>query len=408
MNEYRKLLWISSYAPYDTVGHAGGKIHNYYLKYLHQQNFQIRVVTICREEELEKLDMDQYGIQSNLIVLENKLSQKAVRYVGALNAEYNIWHKYAGRLVGYRERPMKRQLKKISEEGYKPDVILIEWTEMIVLIEEIKSWFPNTSIIAIEEDVSYLSYARLRDSSKNRLLKFIYGKRFQKLKSMELNALRQADLTILNNRKDQKLICKDGIEEKKTFVWCPYFENMLELDRKPSGGAVIFYGAMNRRENYLSAIWFIEKVMPLIEDLNITFEIIGGNPPKILKKYESERVLILGFVKDISVHFQKGLCLAAPLVLGAGVKIKVLEALSSGLPVLTNHIGIEGIYAKEGKDYLHCEKPEEYAEAIRKLVDGEVNGQEISQNAKEFIREQYNLEKSAGCLKEILGAFIRS
>lgn len=402
-----KLLWISSYAPYDTVGHAGGKIHNYYLKYLHQKNFQIRVVTICREEEVEKLDMERYGIQNDVIVLKNAITKKALRYLGAVNAEYNIWHKYAGRLTGYRERPMKKKLKEISQEGYCPDIILIEWTEMIVLMPEIQKWFPNIPIVAIEEDVSYLSYERLRDGAKGPVLRGIYSKRYQRLKRIELSALKKAERIVLNNHKDENLVIKDGIDKKKAFVWCPYFENMSELERKPSGHEIIFYGAMNRRENYLSAMWFIEKVMPMLQDLDVTFEIIGGNPPKILKEQASDRVHVHGFVKDISVYFQRGLCLAAPLVLGAGVKIKVLEALSSGLPVLTNHIGIEGIYAKRGRDFLFCEKPQEYAQAIRGLITGEINGRDISENAKKFIREQYNLEESAENFQEILHRLIQ-
>lgn len=391
----KEVLWISCYAPYDKVGHAGGKIHNYYLKYLHKNCNNVRLLTICREEEIEKLDLDQYGIPGDIIVMKSRLDCKIVRFLGMLNAEYNIFHKYAGKLTGYRERPMKARLRKISQSGYRPKVIILQWTEVIMLQPYIRQLFPGSRMILIEEDVSYLSYYRQWKNASNRIKAFIYKKRYERLKEMELSFLNSADVVILNNHKDKGLIEKDGVPADKTFVWCPYFDNMSDVVRKPEYHDIIYYGAMNRKENYLSVIWFIKNVMPLIEDLDISLQIIGGQPGPALKKYESERVHVLGFVKDISPYFQKGLCLAAPLVLGAGVKIKILEAMSSGIPVLTNAIGIEGIFAEAGRDFFYCESPEEYADSIRKLVRREVDSNMISGNSKEFIRREYDFTKTA-------------
>ena len=132
---------------------------------------------------------------------------------------------------------------------------------------------------------------------------------------------------------------------------------------------MLFYGAMARPENYKSAIWFIENVMPLLSDLDVRFVIVGARPDKSLLTYASDKVEITGFMDKVDPYFERCLCLVAPLVLGAGVKVKILEAMSSGIPVVTNHIGIEGIYAENGKHYIHCEAPEEYAECIHKLVN---------------------------------------
>lgn len=398
----KEILWISCYAPYDKVDHAGGKIHNYFLKYLHKTCGNVRLLTICREEEREKIDLDQYGIPNDLIVLKKRIACKAVRFMGALNAEYNIFHRYAGRLTGYRERPMKARLKRICHSGYRPGVIILDWTEIIVLMPYICRLFPDSKIVMIEEDVSYLLYERRWKAASGPIRTYIYGKRYDKLKKLELAALRKAHKVILNNRKDRDLLVSDGLSPEKMLVWCPYFDNMVHVSRKPEYHSMIYYGAMNRKENYQSAIWFIENVMPLIEDLDVTLEIIGGHPNPVLEKYESARVHILGYVQDVSPYFQKGLCMVAPLVSGAGVKIKVLEALSSGIPVLTNAIGIEGIYAEAGEEYLHCEVPEEYANMIRRLADRELDSELISRNSKSFIDREYNSEKSAEEFVEML------
>lgn len=67
--------------------------------------------------------------------------------------------------------------------------------------------------------------------------------------------------------------------------------------------------------------------------------------------------------------------------------------MSSGIPVLTNSIGIEGINAEKNKDYFYCEKPEEYAERIKQLIYTNNLQTKIEINAKTFIKDNYNYEK---------------
>ena len=151
---------------------------------------------------------------------------------------------------------------------------------------------------------------------------------------------------------------------------------------------------MNRIENSSSALWFIENVMPRLKDEDVKFTIIGNKPPQELVNKRSEKIVITGFVDDPAPYFENAMCLVAPLLLGAGVKVKIIEALSSGVPVITNDIGIEGIDANDGVEYLHATEPVEYENIIRKMISGEIDTNAISCNAVNLIRENYNLSKS--------------
>lgn len=64
-------------------------------------------------------------------------------------------------------------------------------------------------------------------------------------------------------------------------------------------------------------------------------------------------------------------------ILGAGAKIKVLESLSAGIPVLTNAVGIEGIQAKDGEEFFHCVTEEDYEKCIRRILDGEIDMENV-------------------------------
>ncbi len=388
------VLWVSPYVPYDNVPHAGGKIHNFYLKFLSENHVPVYLLSVCRQNEKMKLDLDAYHIENNLVFFSNRIDKKILRGLGVINGRYNIFHPYAGKLYGYVAKPLKSKLKQIKKEGCNPRIIILQWTEAVLLLSYVKKIFPECKIIVIEEDVSYLYYYREWKKSSNLLLKWINKKRYTRLKSLELNALNRADKIILNNNKDKQLVLKDQVNEEKIFTWCPYFQNMTNLNRKPQKKNIIFYGAMNRPENHLSVIWFIEKVMPKIKDLDLKFTVIGANPPQDLLKYANEKIEILGFVESVEPYFSEGMCLVAPLVMGAGIKIKVLEALSAGIPVLTNTIGIEGVGVTNGQEYFHCENPEDYVEVIRAIFEDKIDVNKIEGNAKCFISDNFNIEES--------------
>ena len=396
----KNLLWVSALVPYDTVGHAGGKIHNYYLKYLKKNSdYNIKLVSFYRENEVEKIDLDKYEIDS---VLLKRCIFGFPRTLINLESFFNPYNRYAGIDQNYTVYQLKRALKRIRNEGFEPQIIILQWTEIVVLIDIVKDIFPNAKVIGIEEDVKFLNFERNYKNASNNIIRWLRKVKYDRLRKIELEACNNSDIVILNNTKDYNLLIENKIEASKLYVWQPYFENKVEYPYQGNSKNIIFYGAMSRDENWKSAIWFIENVFYKLEDQTMQFLIIGGNPPPQLLKYSSERLKVLGYVDDIGPYFQEGICLVAPLLLGAGIKIKVLEAMSAGIPVLTNEIGIEGIPAVAEQDYLHCENAEEYILEINKLLVSETYRQELSRNGKLFINKCFNLKDSAENFIELL------
>ena len=82
--------------------------------------------------------------------------------------------------------------------------------------------------------------------------------------------------------------------------------------------------------------------------------------------------------------------------------MKILEAMSSGIPVITNDIGIEGIPAVDGKHYYHCTTPQEYANMIRKIYNNELDVVCLEENAKKLLRKHFSKEDSLRLYKERL------
>lgn len=393
----KKMLIVSPFVPYDSVGHAGGKTHNFYLKYFKKSgDYEVRLISFYNESEKGKVDLDQYKIDHRLIYIDPSPQKKFVRKVNNFNSRVNPFNRYVNMVSLFEETKVLSTMHQMKREGYEPDIIILEWTQMVLLAPKMKKIYPNAKIAASEHDVTFLGFERKyryeNQSFKKKLAKFKYNK----MKKLELDVLKNTcDLVVTHNGKDKELLLQHGMQEEKLHVIVPYFMDMTYVDRKPVTKDIIFFGAMGRAENYLSAIWFIENVFPKIADKEVRFIVIGGGPHKSLFKYVSDRVAIAGFVEDVTPYFASCLCAAVPLLLGAGIKVKILEMMSAGIPTLTNDIGIEGIPAIDGVHYLHCVEPEEYVEAINKLVSGSIDVDRLSDNMRSFMKEKFNLEKSA-------------
>ncbi len=402
----KKILWISMMAPYDHVDHASGKTENYYLKNEYwSSDFDVTLLTLCKEYEVVKLDLDKYNIKNKIYIRKWKGIYGFIRRGIAWASKLNILNKYAGLTPCDISYGIRKMLDELYQEGYSPDCIVLQWTEILFMLGDIKKYYPDIPIVAVEEDVSYLGQFRRRESSEG-LRKVFYNMKYEKVKRLELEYLNCVNLVVLNNTKDYRLIVKDGVNNE-ILVWSVFYQSLLNVFPQRDTKDIVYYGAMSREENWKSAEWFILNVMPLLEDEEIRFVIIGSNPNHRLYRYCSDRIIIKGYVDDISAELAKGLCLVAPLVLGAGIKVKIIEALSCGIPVLTNSIGIEGIPAVNGESYFHCEKPGDYADVIKKISEGKIDMQRLCEYAKDVVRNNFDYEESAERFAEKIKEIIK-
>lgn len=386
-----KVLYIAASAPYDKVGHAGGQTLNYYIKKMAKnEKNQVAIAAYCAPDDLNKIDVESYGIRFFPILKKGGISD-FVGNVFSIPSKINPWHRFGNIMTRHASRLLLNGLRKIRNSGYVPDVIIMEWTQIVIQATYIKRIFPLALLVASEHDVTYLGIQRLVELETNKVHKYYVRVRAKNIKKREISALQVCDLVFTHNIKDDKLLEDAEIPSEKRKVMVPFYHQSV-MQRKRNNNDIIFYGNMKRKENYLAAFWFIDHVMPLVKELPVRFVVLGGGPTVELRKKECEKVHITGFVDDIDPYFAKSMCFVAPLELGAGIKVKVIEAMYTGIPVLTNDVGIEGIPADSRKDFYYCKTPDDYATVIRKLLKNESS--EMKTNGKRFIKSQFSLQDS--------------
>ena len=385
----KNLLWISMFAPISKASSGGSQTFNYYFKrFLKSGEFNIRLISCGKYAEKEYIDFELIDVTKHIIYWNKPNSSRLGKLIN-IESKFNIFNRNANLISNTTVKEVLACAKRYKAEGFYPDVVILEWTEMLMLAQEIKQIFPNSKVIASEHDVTFIGYNRKKDYYTG-IKKWVWNLKYKREKKIELSALQLCDLILPHNSDNKDVLIHEGLKEEKIYGLVPYFKNMKSNTRCSNKKDILFFGAMGRPENSLSAIWFIENVLPKLGELNYRFVVLGSNPPEELLRMESDKIYITGFVDDITPFFIQSACLVAPLVLGAGIKIKVLEAMSSGIPVFTNILGIEGIPAQDGQEYVHCETVDDYVNSINNLFANDTVYEEMGQRAKLFINDRFS------------------
>lgn len=140
-----------------------------------------------------------------------------------------------------------------------------------------------------------------------------------------------------------------GIEGSNLVLISPKISDfVLKIKREQSKivpNSFLFWGAMSRKENSDSVLFFYDHVFKKLanEFPNMLLYIVGSSPPPSLLALRAPNVIVTGFIEDPSSFFEKAMYGVAYLKSGAGIKVKVLEMHQAGLPIFANDIALEGI-----------------------------------------------------------------
>jgi glycosyltransferase involved in cell wall biosynthesis len=136
--------------------------------------------------------------------------------------------------------------------------------------------------------------------------------------------------------------------------------------------AIVYWGAYSRNENVDAAACLVGDILPRLQASGHDVKVIiaGANPPRSFDAFDRKNVEVTGFIEDPGDTLRTATIAVLPLRMGGGVKIKVLELLSAGVPVVTTPVGAEGIPCgpAEGLIVTADNDPENIAKAASLLL----------------------------------------
>lgn len=224
-------------------------------------------------------------------------------------------------------------------------------------------------------------------------------------KEIELEMMRKSDVVYYPSYIEKELINSIDPKINVKAINAYIFDNIdLETNydfTKKEG--IMFIGGFTHRPNVDAVLWFTKEIYPLIyEKIKVPFYIVGSNPPKEIIDLQSiPGVIIKGYVteEELDELYKKCKMAMIPLRYGAGIKGKVVEAMSKGIPFVTTSCGAEGIVGIE-KFVPVVDKEQAFAKSVIELYSDNEKLSKISLEERKYIDKNFSTDAAFDIIKD--------
>lgn len=306
------------------------------------------------------------------------------------------------RALGYNTSTSPIDLKKLLTESQYD----LAWLSFYYIAEQylpdIRRFSPKTRIYIDTVDVHFMREQRQAEIYQDDIL----FKKAAETRLREIKIYQQADALIAVTEEDRRhLLVKlptahihvvPNIHDVQDYV--PPFEQRNGL---------LFVGNFRHTPNIDAVFFFVMEILPRIRRKipEVTFTIVGNAPPPEIQLLNRDRIIVTGYVPDVSPYLQSHRVAVAPLRYGAGLKGKIGEALASGTPVITTSIGSEGMHLKSNQEVLLvADDPEGFASATIRLYYSKTLWQKLSHNGRAYVKKYYTPQVVAKHIEKILNS----
>ena len=243
----------------------------------------------------------------------------------------------------------------------------------------------------IESDMM-LRRARIESNPAKR---FYFWQEGLRLRRYERRVCREFDLNLTCSELDTERLraVSPGVTvaEVPNGVDTEYFRLAQEPERPLS---LVFAGNMSWYPNAAAMLFFADKVWPALKKKipGVTMDVIGANPsPRLRALAGRDRDFrVHGFVPDVRTKITTASLYVCPIMDGGGTKLKILDALAMGMPIVAHPIACEGINLRDGEDVVFAREPFEFVDAIVALLGNPQRRRLLSANARSLAESSYS------------------
>jgi len=274
--------------------------------------------------------------------------------------------------------------KILDEQTY--DLIIASQLQMAAYYR----YFKNVPAIFEEVEIGLFHDRAFSPDGKIRIRHTLTWFKLRRYLSQLLDSFQAC---VVASEQERQLLVQNFPTYKKQVEVVPNCLNLdeyqdIKTEEKPN--TLIFSGPFKYRVNYKAMLWFIEDVFPLtLEQAPETQLIITGDHEN-LPLPPSQNVTLTGHVNDIKSLIASCSISIAPLLSGGGTRLKILEAMALGTPVVATSKGAEGLDAISGEHLLLADSPVDFADCVIKLLRDVPLRLNLAERASVLVQEKYN------------------
>ncbi|MBV7340256.1 glycosyltransferase family 4 protein [Chloroflexi bacterium TSY] len=251
-------------------------------------------------------------------------------------------------------------------------------------------------VVLDQHNAVYMIPQRLSDGERNLAKIALLKLEAQKMARFETETCRQFDDVVWVTQEDfdsVQQIASLPIPNSSVTPICSDPEDTSVIVRKPDARRVTFLGGLHYPPNAQGVCWFAEHTLPQIlrEVPDAVFTVIGKQPPDLTKyKIPEKNLDITGFVDDPVPYLQETAAFVVPLQAGGGMRVKILDAWTWGMPMVSTSIGAEGIQIQDGENIIIADTPAHFAQSVIQLLKQPQLQNDLAKQGRKWVEQQYN------------------
>ncbi len=259
--------------------------------------------------------------------------------------------------------------------------------------------------ILVHHNVEALSQSRqLTDSQPRSFYQKLSGtierKRWQRY---EIAMSRRARAIVAVSEQEAQYF-KKHVPPEKVFV----APNGVDLDyfkpveRSAPAPCLLFTGRMDYPPNVDAMGWFCRDIWPALRRVKpgLQLLVVGRDPtPEIVELGALNGITVTGMVEDVRPYFARSSLFIVPLRSGGGTRLKILEAMAMGMPVVSTNLGCEGLDVEDGQHILVGDGAAQFTAQVLRLLDSQALQMALGERGRLQVVEKYGWEKTGRCMQ---------
>lgn len=242
----------------------------------------------------------------------------------------------------------------------------------------------------------WVLYRRLAETMPAGPRRWLLERDWRLLKEYEGRVCREFDAVTAVIPEDQAALAEAAGSAAKLHVIPITVDTDEErvVARRPDADRVVFAGTMYWPPNIDGVLWFAREVWPLIraDRPGTAADIIGARPPQEVQALgqAGQGLTVTGYVESLPPYLERTGVFIVPLRAGGGMRVKILNALAQGLPIVSTTLGCEGIQVTHEHDILIADTPADFAAAVRRVLDDPALARRLSENGRRLAETVYD------------------
>ncbi len=402
-----RVTLLTPYLPHDAIGHGGGVAVRGMVRALARRH-EVTLVALERPGEagLAAPTATALGCRVTTVPFldagagsPSELVRLAASRLGA--GLRGLRHGYPYYVEKYRTPALAAAVVD-AVAASAPEAVQCEYLQTALLVRDLASWRdreasagrPAPRIFLSSHEMGSLPRERRAALAGNPLRRYLLRHQAAAWRRLQADASHWADAVFCVTDQDRDLLTACGGRGGVTIPLGIDTDGQRPVWLPAGPSRLLFVGSFGHAPNRSAAEFLVDKVWPRIAQYepNSSLVLAGGGPRSFLASLSARdpRVSAPGFVRHLDALYRDSRLMAAPLTEGGGIKIKILEAMAAGIPVVTTPIGAEGIAGDQDRALWLAEPDDSFAGTVLAALADPAEAAARAARARRIIEERFS------------------